>query len=104
MPLGSYYIRKDPSSVLSYAYDGDIFSLDPIHAYSDKPAWDRFLQEFNEFSYKRNGIPLLNQSPFLARKHVSASYGSRWREFSTWAKTTDRQGRMLNPFFAELLA
>lgn len=103
MPLGSYHVRKDTCAILSYAHSGDVFSIDPIHAYSDKPAWDRFLQEFNEFSYKRNGIPLLNQSPFVEKKHVSAAYGDRWREFSAWVKAADPEGRMLNPFFAELL-
>jgi FAD/FMN-containing dehydrogenase len=104
MALGSYFIRKDTSSLLSYTHDGDIFSIDPIHAYSDKPAWDRFLKEFNEFAYKRNGIPLLNQSPFVERRHVEAAYGARWGEFSQWVREQDPQGRMLNPFFAALLS
>jgi FAD/FMN-containing dehydrogenase len=103
MPLGSYYIRKDTNCILSYSHDGDIFSIDPIHAYSDKPAWDRFLQEFNEFAYKRGGTPLLNQSPFVEKRHVQAAYGKRWQEFSDWVKTCDPGGRMLNPFFAALL-
>ena len=104
MALGSYFIRKDTSSILSYSHDGDIFSIDPIHACTDKPAWERFLNEFNEFAYKRNGIPLLNQSPFVARRHVEAAYGARWTEFSQWARQQDPQGRMLNPFFAALLS
>lgn len=103
MPLGSYYLRKDTNGILSYSYDGDMFSLDPIHAYSDKAAWDRFLQEFNEFSCKRGGVPLLNQSPFVAKKHVTAAYGDRWSEFSKWVRLSDPAGRMLNPFFAGLL-
>ena len=32
LPLGSYFIRKDRSSLLSYTWDGDMMSLDPIHA------------------------------------------------------------------------
>ena len=50
MPLGSYFIRQDTSSLLSYTHDGDIISLDPIHAPGDrdKAAWDSFLGEFNE--------------------------------------------------------
>lgn len=103
MPLGSYFVRKDTSNILSYTHDGDTFSLDPIHAFTDRPAWDRFLQEFNAFCYKRNGIPLLNQSPFVTRAQVSQAYGERWREFSAWIRTADPQGRMLNPFFADLL-
>jgi hypothetical protein len=89
---------------LSYTYDGDIFSIDPIHAYTDKAAWDRFLKEFNEFAYKRKGIPLLNQSPFVERRHVEAAYGARWHEFSQWVRQQDPQQRMLNAFFAELLS
>jgi FAD/FMN-containing dehydrogenase len=104
MPLGSYFIRKDTRAILSYSHDGDVFSIDPIHAYTDKPAWDRFLQEFNEFAYKRNGIPLLNQSPFVERRHVEAAYGARWKEFSARVKEADPQRRMLNPFFAGLLS
>jgi len=104
MALGSYFIRKDTSSILSYSHDGDIFSIDPIHAATDKPAWDRFLCEFNEFAYKRQGIPLLNQSPFVARRHVEAAYGKRWGEFSQWVRQQDPQARMLNPFFADLLS
>ena len=88
MALGSYFIRKDTHAILSYTHDGDIFSIDPIHAYTDKPAWDRFLKEFNEFAYKRNGIPLLNQSPFVERRHVEAAYGARWKEFSARVKAS----------------
>jgi FAD/FMN-containing dehydrogenase len=104
MALGSYFVRKDASSILSYTHDGDIFSIDPIHAYTDRPAWDRFLKEFNEFAYTRNGIPLLNQSPFVERRHVEAAYGARWSEFSQWARQQDPQARMLNAFFATLLS
>lgn len=104
MALGSYFIRKDTHAILSYTHDGDIFSIDPIHAYTDKAAWDGFLKEFNEFAHKRNGIPLLNQSPFVERRHVEAAYGARWKEFSARVKEADPRGRMLNPFFADLLS
>ena len=58
MPLGSYFIRHDTSSLLSYSYDGDIISLDPIHAPgdSDRTAWASFLQAFNDWAHKRGGI------------------------------------------------
>jgi FAD/FMN-containing dehydrogenase len=104
MPLGSYFIRQDAHAILSYSHDGDVFSIDPIHAYTDKPAWDRFLREFNEFAYERNGIPLLNQSPFVERRHVEAAYGTRWSAFSARVRMEDPQERMLNPFFANLLS
>ena len=72
MPLGSYFIRKDTSSLLSYTYDGDIISLDPIHAVgeAEPAAWAAFLKAFNEWAHQRGGIPLLNQSPFVRKAHV----------------------------------
>jgi hypothetical protein len=104
MPLGSYYIRQDDKAILSYSNDGDTFSIDPIHANTNDAAWERFLREFNEFSYRRKGCPLLNQSPFVERKHVEAAYGRRWFEFSAWVRKMDPNGRMLNPFFVSLLS
>jgi hypothetical protein len=105
MPLGSYFIRKDTSSLLSYTYDGDIISLDPIHAPGEKEeeAWAAFLQAFNSWAYQRGGIPLLNQSPFVKREHVVAAYGDRWKTLSDWVRSVDPNRRMVNEFFADLL-
>src|SRR5215472_10431764 len=103
MPLGAYHIRQDTSSILSYTHDGEIFSIDPIHASTDNTTWHAFLREFNEFAFEHNGIPLLNQSPFVERKHVEAAYGQRWQEFAQSVRTMDPAGRMLNSFFADLL-
>lgn len=104
MPLGAYHIHLDTSSLLSYTYDEEIFSLDPIHASTDNTAWFAFLKAFNDFAYQNHGIPLLNQSPFVQREHVEAAYGQRWAPFSAAVRTADPQGRMLNPFFADLLS
>ena len=104
MPCGAYHIRKDQNALLSYSYDGEVFSIDPIHAATNLDQWHDFLKAFNEWAYQRNGIPLLNQSPFVERKHVENAYGERWEQFSDWVRQVDPQGRMLNPYFAELLS
>lgn len=104
MPLGSYRVRPDQNSLLSYTWDGEMFSLDPIHAPTDQAAWAAFLQAFNEFAYQNHGIPLLNQSPFVLRQHVEAAFGQRWLQFSAAVSAADPNGRMLNPFFANLLS
>ena len=104
MPLGAYHIHLDTSSLLSYTYDEEIFSLDPIHASTDNTAWFAFLNAFNDFAYQNHGIPLLNQSPFVQQQHVAAAYGQRWVQFSAAVRAADPTGRMLNPFFAALLA
>jgi hypothetical protein len=103
MPVGAYHIRRDTKSILSYSYDQEIFSIDPIHAVTDLAAWQNFLRAFNEFAYQRNGVPLLNQSPFVERKHLDAAYGRRWADFCEWVKGTDPGGRLLNPFFKALI-
>ncbi len=104
LPLGAYHIRRDTNSLLSYTTDEEIFSIDPIHASTDNTAWHDFLRQFNDFAYQRKGIPLLNQSPFVERKHVEAAYGQRWLQFSAAVRTADPGGRMLNPFFADLIS
>jgi FAD/FMN-containing dehydrogenase len=105
MPLGSYFIRKDRSSLLSYTWDGDIISLDPIHAPSEREpdAWPTFLEAFNEWAHERGGIPLLNQSPFVTKAHVVAAYGDRWKKLGDWLKVVDPNRRMVNEFFGALL-
>jgi FAD/FMN-containing dehydrogenase len=103
MPLGAYRVHQDRSGILSYTHGQDMFSIDPIHAVTDQAAWQKFLEAFNDFAFRRNGIPLLNQSPFIKREHVEAAYGQRWIDFSKWVRATDPQGRLLNPFFADLL-
>jgi FAD binding domain/D-arabinono-1,4-lactone oxidase len=103
MPLGSYHIRLDKNSILSYTYEQEVFSIDPIHASTDDAAWNYFLRQFNDFAFARKGIPLLNQSPFVESKHVEAAYGQRWLDFAKWVQTMDPTGRMQNPFFADLL-
>jgi len=105
MPLGSYFVRKDTSSLLSYTHDGDVISLDPIHAPGEKEqdAWAAFLRAFNDWASRRGGIPLLNQSPFVKREHVVAAYGDRWKTLSDWVRSVDPDRRMVNEFFADLL-
>ena len=106
MPLGSYFIRQDTSSILSYTYGGDIISLDPIHSPGerDQAAWADFLRAFNEWAHPRKGIPLLNQSPFITKQHVVDAYGDRWKKLCDWVRTVDPDGRMVSPFFAALMA
>jgi hypothetical protein len=103
MPLGAYHIRTDSSSLLSYTSDGEIFSIDPIHAPTDQTAWANFLKAFNGFASQRGGIPLLNQSPFITRAQVQKAYGARWQQFSDAVHSADPAGRLLNPFFGDLL-
>ncbi len=106
MPLGAYYVRKDGGSPLSYTADGDVFSLDPIHAPGTRnpDAWPTFLDAFNVWAAPRQGIPLLNQSPRVTKAQVKGAFGARWTAFAQWVASVDPAKRMLNPFFADLLS
>jgi FAD/FMN-containing dehydrogenase len=105
MPCGAYFVRRDTSSLLSYTHDGDVISIDPIHAPGEKDSelWEQFLREFNAWASERGGIPLLNQSPFVTREQVVAAYGDRWAKLCDWLRTVDPDRRMVNQFFADLM-
>jgi hypothetical protein len=103
LPHVSYHISQDRSSVLSYSFDGPVWTLDPIAPHG-QPGWESFLRDFNEFSSARGGVPLLNQSPFLERRHVARAFRGRLAQFEDIRHRFDPQGRMLNAYFAELLA
>ncbi len=103
LPHVSYHISQDRSSLLSYSFDGPVWTLDPIAPHG-QPGWASFLRDFNEFSSARGGVPLLNQSPLLERRHVERAFGPRLAQFEAMRRRFDPQGRMLNEYFAELLA
>ena len=93
------------NAILSYTHDGDIFSIDPIHAYTDKPAWDRFLKEFNEFALQEERHSLAQPEPVRRAAACRGRLrGEDGRTSLREVKTADPQGRMLNPFFADLLS
>jgi hypothetical protein len=46
----------------------------------------------------------LNQTPFIEKRYLNDAYGDRWRKFSDWVRSVDPERRMLNSFFAKILA
>jgi FAD/FMN-containing dehydrogenase len=110
LPHVSYHIARDQSSLLSYSHDGDVWTLDPICPHDEKmlPGWKAFLAKFNDFSRERGGVPLLNQTPLLERRHVKDAFKSgnedRLAMFEAKRRPFDPDGRMLNDYFAKLLA
>jgi FAD/FMN-containing dehydrogenase len=106
LPHVSYHIAQDRSSLLSYSYYGNVWTLDPICPYDERMAagWRTFLLKFNDFSRDHGGVPLLNQTPFLERRHVKDAFGDRLSKFEAKRRQFDPDGRMLNDYFAKLLA
>ena len=102
LPQVSYHIGQDTSALLSYSYDSDVWSLDPI-AKGRTPEWHAFLDMFNNECIGRGGKPLFNQTPELTPEQVACAFGKRLAEFEKIRRQFDPDGRMLNDYFVRLL-
>lgn len=97
-----YRVAKDRSSLLSYSWDGDVMTVDPVS--TGGPGWRPFLKAYNEFCSGLDGIPLLNQTWGLTRPEVEKAFGERLALFEAARRHYDPAGRLLNAYFRELVA
>ena len=97
-----YRILSDQSALFSYSYDGDVITFDPVSTGS--LGWDLFLREYNALCSDLGGVPLFNQTNLLTRSQVSRAFGERLNRFEEQRRHFDPHDRLLNNFFAELLA
>jgi FAD/FMN-containing dehydrogenase len=96
-----YRILKDRQSFLSYSWDGNVMTIDPVS--TANPGWTTFLPEYNQFCADLGGLALPNQTPMLTRPLVEKSLGSRWTQFADARRTFDPGNRLLNAYFRDLL-
>jgi len=96
-----YSVAKDRNSLLSYSYDGDAMTIDPVS--TANPGWDQFLAAYNQFSSGQGGIPLLNQTFGIAPAQAQKAWGDRWKAFAAARQTYDPNGRLLNDYFRDLI-
>lgn len=96
-----YTIAKDQSSLLSYSYDGNVMTVDPVS--TANPGWQTFLQAYNDFCIERGGKALLNQTWGVTRDLAEKSLGDRLKTFAETRKTYDPGNRLLNDYFREVL-
>lgn len=101
LPHVSYHIAKDRSSLLSYSWDGDVWTLDPVST-GVEAGWDGFLRKFNDRCAAWGGVPLFNQTPHLEPRHLRG-FGERLARFEAVRRRFDPRDRMLNDYFARLL-
>ncbi len=96
-----YRIAQDQQSLLSYSFDGPIMTVDPVS--TANPGWYTFLDAYNQFCSDRGGIPLLNQTPRLTRPIVLKAFGDKLKVLDETRRQYDPNGRLLNPYFRDLL-
>ena len=97
-----YRVAKDQSSLLSYSYDGNVMTIDPVS--TGNPGWTDFLAAYNQFASDRGGIPLMNQTYGLNSGFVRKALGERLQAFADARGAFDPGGRLLNDYFKNLLA
>ena len=97
-----YRVARDQESLLSYSYDGNAMTVDPVS--TANPGWEGFLDAYNELCSSQGGIPLLNQTARVTPVQAQKALGDRLALFAQTRKIYDPGNRLLNGFFRDLLA
>jgi len=97
-----YFIAQDQHSLLSYSYDSNVLTIDPVS--TANPGWKDFLGVYNQFCSDRNGLPLLNQTFGVTPAIASKAFGSRLKSMDDTRRTYDPSNRLLNDYFRSLLS
>jgi FAD/FMN-containing dehydrogenase len=97
-----YRILKDQKALLSYSWDGNVMTLDPVS--TGNKGWKEFLTEFNKFGSDRDGKPLFNQTFGVTRDIARRAFGDRLKLFAETRKKFDPTDRLLNDYFRAVLS
>lgn len=97
-----YRIAKDQQSLLSYSYDGNVMTVDPVS--TANPGWPQFLDAYNAFCAESGGLPLMNQTAQLTPALAQKTLGNRLKQFAAARRKYDPQNRLLNSYFQGMLA
>lgn len=92
-----YRVAKDQQSTLSYAFDGNVMTIDPVS--TANPGWKEFLGDFNVWCSDHGGAPLPNQTWGFTRAQAVRALGARLETMAAKRAELDPGGRLLNPFF-----
>ena len=95
-----YRIAKDQQSLLSYSFDGNAMTIDPVS--TANPGWTGFLTDYNEWCSSRGGVPLPNQTFGFTRAQAQRALGSRLDVIAAKRAEFDPENRLLNDYFREL--
>jgi FAD/FMN-containing dehydrogenase len=97
-----YRIAKDQQSLMSYSFDGNVMTIDPVS--TANPGWREFLVDMNEWCSDEGGIPLPNQTFGVTGEQARKALGERLAKMAAKRSEFDPDNRLLNDFFRELFA
>jgi len=92
-----YRIAKDQESTLSYSFNGNVMTIDPVS--TANPGWRQFLDDFNVWCSNHGGAPLPNQTFGFTRAQAQKALGARLDAMAAKRAEFDPNNRLLNPFF-----
>jgi hypothetical protein len=95
-----YRIAKDQQSLLSYSFDGNVMTIDPVS--TANPGWSEFLVDFNQWCSDHGGVPLPNQTFGFTREQAEKALGERLGAMAAKRAEFDPENRLLNDFFRTL--
>ncbi len=101
LPAKAVFVPKDPASLLSYAADGDVFTLDVFH--SGGKGWEDFLIDLNEFCSANGDVPLLSQTKLLSQRQAVKGLGQKPMTFKRLRRKIDRNNRLSSTFYQPLV-
>jgi FAD/FMN-containing dehydrogenase len=102
MSAVGYRVLQDRNAQLSYAFDGNIMTIDPVS--TGDGGWKEFLAEYNAFCDARGGVPLFNQTFGVTRAMADKAFGSRIEAVRRQRSIFDPGNRLLNSYFRILFA
>lgn len=102
MSAVGYRVLQDRKAQLSYAFDGNIMTIDPVS--TGDGGWKQFLTEYNAFCDERGGVPLFNQTFGVTRAMADKAFGSRIEAVRRQRIIFDPNNRLLNSYFRTLFA
>lgn len=92
-----YRVAQDQQSLLSYSFDGNVMTIDPVS--SANPGWREFLVDFNAWCSAKGGVPLPNQTDGVTPEQAKKALGDRLASMAAKRAELDPSNRLLNPFF-----
>ncbi len=97
-----YRISEDTSSLFSYSFEGNVMTVDPVS--TGASGWDDFLKAYNAFCSENGGVPLFNQTKWIAPDQAKKAFGARLEKFNGYRQQYDPENRLLNDYFEQILA
>jgi FAD/FMN-containing dehydrogenase len=92
-----YRIAKDDRSLLSYSFNGNVMTIDPVSTANQ--GWREFLVDFNDWCSNHGGVPLPNQTFGFTHAQAQKALGERLSIMATKRAEFDPENRLLNDFF-----